>query len=347
MAIFEIDPLVDTRWGEFLARSPHASVFHTSAWLAALYRTYGHRPVVFTTSGPGAEIQNGIAGCHIHSWLTGRRIVSLPFSDHCDPLFSSIEECGKLLASLTEIGSRERAQYIELRPRSWDRTQWNGAAGFGPFKVFTYHTLDLRPSLAAIWDGFHKDCIQRKIRRAERERLSCTIGRDDSSIRDFYHLLVATRRRHGVPPQPLQWFRNLASFFGEDFQIFLAVTKGNQPIAGILALTIRNCVTYKYSCSDDAFRAVGGGAFLLWNLIQDAKARGMEELDLGRSDGTGLIAYKDRWGAERRELTYWRYPASGFKTNDDTMSSVSQAVLKRMPLSALALAGQILYKHVG
>ena len=346
MPFFEIDPLADPRWGEFLTHCPYSSVFHTTAWLTAIHRTYGYQPIAFTTSRHGADIQNGIVCCHIRSWLTGHRLISLPFSDHCDPLFSP-KECGNLLALLTEVGNRERARYIELRPRSWDLQQWDDASCFGSSMSFAHHKLDLRPTLAAIWEGLHKNCIQRKIRRAEREKLRCKIGRDDSTIREFYHLLVATRRRHGVPPQPIQWFRNLATCFGDALQILLAFQE-DRPIAGILALTNRRCVTYKYSCSNDAFRSLGGGPCLLWTLIQNAKARGMEELDLGRSDASGLVAYKDRWGAERTELTYWRYPAPpANRSGERGISIVSQAVLKRMPLSVLSLAGEILYKHVG
>lgn len=346
MPIFEIDPLIDCRWEEFLTRCPHSSVFHTTAWLTAMQRTYGYQPIVFTTSGPEAQIQNGIVSCHIRSWLTGRRVISLPFSDHCDPLFAS-KETGNLLALLAEVGDREHARYIELRPRCGELKQWDDASCFVPSRSFAYHKLDLRPPLESIWNGLHKDCIQRKIRRAEREKLRCEIGRDDSTIREFYHLLVATRRRHGVPPQPIRWFRNLAARFGDALQILLAF-KENHPIAGILALTHRSSVTYKYSCSDHAFRSLGGGPFLLWTLIQDAKTRGMEELDLGRSDETGLVAYKDRWGAERTELTYWRHPAPpASRSSESGISIVSQAVVKRMPLSVLSLAGDILYKHVG
>jgi CelD/BcsL family acetyltransferase involved in cellulose biosynthesis len=346
LPIFGIDPLTDGRWEEFLSRCPDSSVFHTTAWLKAMHRTYDYKPIVFTTSGPGGHIQNGIVCCHIRSWLTGHRVISLPFSDHCDPLFSP-DDCGNLLELLTEVGDRECARYIELRPLSWEPKQWDGASRFAPSRSFAYHKLDLRPDLTEIWKGLHKNCIQRKILRAEREKLRCEIGRDDSTIREFYRLQVATRRRHGVPPQPIRWFRNLAAYFGDALQIFLAF-KENHPIAGILALTNRRCVTYKYSCSNDAFRSLGGGPFLLWSLIKDAKARGMEELDLGRSDGTGLVAYKDRWGAKRTELTYWQHPAPlANRSSESRMSIVSHAVLKRMPFSVLSLAGEILYKHVG
>jgi hypothetical protein len=49
MSVYEIDPLLDPRWPEFLQRNPRASIFHTVGWLDALKRTYGYEPVAYTT----------------------------------------------------------------------------------------------------------------------------------------------------------------------------------------------------------------------------------------------------------------------------------------------------------
>src|ERR1700674_839023 len=91
IGIHKFDPLKDPRWPEFLHRHPDASIFHTPGWLEALRRTYGYQPVVFTTSPPTQELANGLLFCCIDSWFTGRRLVSLPFSDHCEPLTDNPE----------------------------------------------------------------------------------------------------------------------------------------------------------------------------------------------------------------------------------------------------------------
>src|SRR5215467_14482639 len=83
---YQLDPIKDLRWAALVEKHPHASVFHSVAWLQALRNTYGYEPVVFTTSPPHAELTNAMVFCRIESWLTGRRLVSLPFSDHCEPL---------------------------------------------------------------------------------------------------------------------------------------------------------------------------------------------------------------------------------------------------------------------
>src|SRR5690242_12893147 len=84
--VLAINPLVDDRWPEFIGRHPNASVFHSRGWLSALQSTYGYEPLAFTTSAPSEELKNALLFCVVRSWLTGSRLVSLPFSDHCDPL---------------------------------------------------------------------------------------------------------------------------------------------------------------------------------------------------------------------------------------------------------------------
>ena len=112
----EINPLADSRWGEFLHRHARASIFHTLGWLEALQRTYGYEPVVFTTSRPGEQLQDGVVFCRVKSWLVRQRLVSLPFSDHTEPLVSNQENLLKLLAFLAEGKVQGKWTSIELRP---------------------------------------------------------------------------------------------------------------------------------------------------------------------------------------------------------------------------------------
>src|SRR5579871_129345 len=116
MTVHELDPIHDRRWQRLLLAHPHASVFHTPAWLQALRDTYGYESVAFSTSEPGRELENGLVFCRVKSWLTGSRLVSLPFADHCQPLLERPADLAFLLAN---IESRSRAhgwKYIELRP---------------------------------------------------------------------------------------------------------------------------------------------------------------------------------------------------------------------------------------
>src|ERR1039457_4158770 len=208
-SICQFNPLNDPRWVPFLHQHPHASIFHTSEWLEALRRTYGYEPVAFTHSAPGTELRDAIVFCRVKSWLTGCRMVSLPFSDHCQPLVDREDSFQSLLSSLKSAFDREKWKYLEIRPLSWPVPAAESDLASSQGDRFHFHKLDLEPDLDSLLRGFHKSCIQRKIRRAERENLTYAEGRSRSLRDRFYSLLVATRRRPRLPPQPFQWFQNL------------------------------------------------------------------------------------------------------------------------------------------
>jgi hypothetical protein len=345
-AVCTLDPLTDQRWPEFVARHPQANIFHTPEWLQALHSTYGYKPIVFTTSDEG-ELSNGVVFCHVQSWLTGNRLVSLPFSDHCQPLAAG-DDLKAILRFLRDRRRAESLKYIELRPLS-DTGVFEGHSDFGLGEAFSFHTIDLRPDLETIYRGFHDSCVRRKIKKAEREKLSLESGHSKDLLDKFRHLLLLTRRRHKLPPQPAEWFSNLARCLDDKLTIHL-LSKDGSPAASILTLTHKNTLMYKYGCSDAQFHNLGGMPLLFWRAIQQGKQMGMEQFDLGRSapDDPGLVAFKGHLGAIASELKYYRDPAPREKkgSSQPRMRWARQA-LCRLPEPVLVGAGNLLYRHLG
>jgi CelD/BcsL family acetyltransferase involved in cellulose biosynthesis len=344
--VHRINPLEDPRWTTFIERHPRASVFHSAEWLDALRRTYGYEPIGVTTTAPGEDLTNAIVFCSVRSWLTGSRLVSLPFSDHCQPLVRSHEELRHLLANLEQGENGRTWNYVEIRPV--DRPG-QGEMYLQAAESFSLHRLDLGPSQEELLRGFHKDCVQRKIRRAEREGLLYEEGRSERLLQQFYHLLVLTRRRHGLPPPPLTWFRNLTAGMGDRLKIRLA-SKDGYPVASILTLRYNSTLMYKYGGSDKQFSSLGGMQLLLWKAISEAKRDGLLEFDLGRSDlgNQGLIDFKDRWGAARFELTYLRSPGRRSRLRfGGVVMRIAKHIVSRAPERLVATAGKALYRHLG
>jgi lipid II:glycine glycyltransferase (peptidoglycan interpeptide bridge formation enzyme) len=158
-----------------------------------------------------------------------------------------------------------------------------------------------------------------------------------------------TRRRHGLPPPPLDWFRNLRDCLGDQLKVRLASKEGIT-IAGILTIQYKNTLMYKYGGSDGKYHCLGGMHLLLWRTIQDGIRDGLVSLDLGRSDtdNVGLVTFKNRWGATCRPLTYLRYPSTQPSATSKVLKvPVVRWLLGRAPTQVLGRAGQILYKHMG
>jgi hypothetical protein len=324
-------------------------VFHTAGWLEALQRTYGYEPLAVTTSPPGADLENALVFCKVRSWLTGRRLVSLPFSDHCEPLVDDVQELATFCEWLRGEQREHHWRYAELRPARPAPTQ----AGFSVSETFFLHLLDLRPGPEALLAACHKDSVQRKIKRAQREGLTCLEGRSEELLRRFYRLLVMTRRRHQLPPQPFNWFRNLAACCRESLNVRIASQRGH-PVAGMITLQLRDTVVYKYGASDAAFHALGGMHFLFWKAIADACAEGRVTFDFGRSDPDqpGLLTFKDRWGAARVPVSYARCPASRPAASPvpkwrKWIDAYASRAFFHAPDGIRVAAGTLLYKHIG
>ena len=346
MKIQSLDPLSDPRWDELVAHHPSASVFHQRGWLEALARTYGYKPRVLTTAAEGEPLENGIAVCCVSSWMTGTRFVSLPFSDHCEPLLGDPVQLPEFIKWLRSECDLQKWRYVELRPLMQVQDEGHDLQ---PSSAYWFHELDIRPGLEEIFRGLHINSFRRKIERAEREQLSYEAGHSEQLFKEFYQLLLTTRRRHQMLPQPQAWFRNLLECMGEKLQISLT-RKDGVPIAAMLTIQHRSCVVYKYGCSDERFHSLGGMPFLFWKLVQNSKASGAERIDFGRTDlnNGGLIVFKDRLGASRKLLTYYRYSKTA-KRGVATLwgSRAVRHIFSFLPNAVSCAAGKVLYRHMG
>ena len=276
-------------------------------------------------------------------------MVSLPFSDHCEPLFSSGEDFRFLMSYLQADLEHQQWKYLEVRPMNGIFPSGGEEVGFGPSKRYFLHQMDLRPDLDQLFRSLDKSSIQRRIRRAERAGLVEKCGRSESLLKEFYSLFVLTRSRHMLPPQPFVWFRNLVDSLGERLEMRLAY-KDNVPIAPILTLKFRDKIVYKYGCSNPKFNYLGATPLLLWRTIQDGKAKGAVELDLGRSgeEDLGLVTFKNHWVRPASSIVYWRFPAPvALVTQEARRLRLAKFLFACMPESLLRATGELIYRHIG
>jgi lipid II:glycine glycyltransferase (peptidoglycan interpeptide bridge formation enzyme) len=346
MQLYELDPLSDPRWDDFVATHPRATAFHLSGWVAALAKTYGYRPVAISSARPGEAPADGAIFCEVTSRITGNRLVSLPFSDHVEPLLTEKVRGSEIARWMEMECISRRWKYVEIRSALVEESFHEQLTQSDSFWL---HSLDLTVSAEQLFRGLHKSCLQRRIRHAERQRLLCEKGSTGSLLDDFYKLLVMTRRRFRLLPQPRIWFQNLLGCMGKNAEILVARRDG-KAIAAILILRHRRAVIYKYGCSDEALHHLGGMPFLFWRMIEESKSAGAEILDFGRSelDNAGLIAFKDRFGARRTKLNYFRYPQESCKNETFARNlEIGRRVFAVLPGAISSTLGRFAYRHIG
>jgi hypothetical protein len=344
-----LDPLSDARWDNFIARHPNSSVFHQKGWLETLARTYRYTPLVFTTARPGDELKNGLVVCQVASWITGNRVVSLPFSDHCEPVANSDDDMKALICESQSALRGHGWRYLELRPIRQGFSEMARDLKFQPTGRFWRHVMDLRPDFSDLFRSFHKSSIQRRVKHADASGLVEKCGTTPELLRAFYHMLVLTRSRHNLPPAPFDWFQNLVECQGKALEIRVAY-KDAEPMAAILTLRFRQTAYFKYGASDARFNRFGATPWLLWRAIQAAKSSGALRFDFGRTqaDNPGLLAFKNHWVPRCEPLTYWRYPGADSEgSSGDWKVKTAKRVFSHLPLRLLVISGKLIYRHIG
>ena len=214
----------------------------------------------------------------------------------CEPLFDSPEEFQFLIQHFRTISRKNKWNYVELRPLSDEFGKIAEKEEYRSTSSYFSHRLDLQVETEKLFKSLDKDSMQRRIRRAERAGLTEECGRTSALLKDFYKMMVLTRKRHHIPPQPYAWFENLMPCLGEAFEIRVAY-KDRVPVASIITLRFKTTVYYKYGCSDARFNNLGATPLLLWRTIAEAKSKDATAFDFGRTEqeNASLVAFKDKW----------------------------------------------------
>src|SRR5260370_28840299 len=94
-----MDPVTHPGWDSLATAHPESSFFHSSAWARVLEETYGHRPFYFCRLRNG-QLEELLPVMEVSSVFTGRRGVSLPFTDFCFSLLAAEGDDGARLHDL-------------------------------------------------------------------------------------------------------------------------------------------------------------------------------------------------------------------------------------------------------
>lgn len=346
MRMCDIDPAVDSRWNAIVRTTETATIFHTAGWLEVIKRTYGWGCRVLAVVDDRGVVTGGVPYCITDSAISGRRIVSVPFSDHCPPVCETNSELSVLLRGLRQVAYVGGADSVQLRGlASGDLAR---REGWRLGERFLSHTVDLSDGIDAIERRYHKDCVLRKVRRAAREGVQIERGVCRELIDQFYALLVRTRRRHGYPPPPKRWFFNVAECVPQT-EYAVCFHQGTA-VAGVVTLRWNDTLHYKYGASDERYHHLGAMPLLYVEMIRRATEAGARKVDLGRTDlpNRSLAEFKQRFGGVPAMIQYWDHGSAGGTGGrlSAAVRELGRAAISRMPLSLLPSIGNALYPHI-
>lgn len=344
MDIQFIDPINLPSWDEGIRRFPQASFFHATAWAKVLSESYGYRPAYLTLMQAG-EMTALFPVMEVTSFLTGKRGVSLPFTDYCEALTPNREVSRVLLDVLKGEGRKRGWQYIELRGGS-------DYLGDAPAHAFFYtHKLDLLPGTAQMFKNF-RDSTRRNIKKAEKAGLHVQFESTLDALKEFYRLNCLTRREHGLPPQPWAFFENVFKHIILPGHGLVAnVIHESKVIASNVYFRFGEEVIYKYGASDKRYQNLRANNLLMWEAIKRYSEDGCSQLCFGRTEpwNEGLRQFKTGWGAREQILHYYRYDLakSAYVSLEQRMNGLATRLFSIMPIPLLKIMGRHLYRHAG
>ena len=338
-----IDPLQYPDWDSLLARHPQNCFFHGTAWARVLYETYGHRPFYFCRFSNG-QLEEMLPVMEVSSPLTGRRGVSLPFTDFCSPLPSGNNDQKGIYSVAMDYGRENHWRYLECR--SGNRS-WPGAT---PSMTFYGHVIDLNQVSESLFKNFDES-VRRGVRKAEKAGVQIEFSDNLESIQTFYSLHCQTRHRHGLPPQPFRFFKNICKHVLAEGRGFVATARlGHQPVAASVFFHDQRQSLYKFGASAYSFQHLRPNNLLMWAAIKQCAGRGFEYLHLGRTSlaNDGLRRFKLGFGAREEKIEYFKYDfvKQSFVTDVDRAESWVNRIFRCLPMPLLRLAGQMLYPHL-
>ncbi len=341
-SILKLSPS-DPRWIAFLDSSPRAGIFHYPAWSQLMAESYGYRPFIVALQTVEGTLSAAVPLMEINSPITGKRWVSLPFSDYCWPLYTGESTLIKLTNSILNLAANNQISSLELRGK------YPNLPTLKVSSRYVIHEIDLTPGEQTVWKRTHR-MHRRNIKIAQENDVRIRLGETPEHLVDFFRLHSTTRRRQGIPIQPWKYFKTMQHLlFDKGHGFLLLAYRQGLCLAGAIFLQSKETLTYKYGASLEDGLRYRPNNLLMWTAIQKGCEESLSRFDMGRTDleNTGLREFKSRWGANEMPLVYTRLNGRTNHTDDRKIMHYMHSVLQKSPTWVCRLAGELLYKHFG
>jgi len=336
------NPLQYPGWDDLLATNPAGSFFHTTNWARVLSECYQYTPHYFVAMN--GTLATLIPIMEVSSRLTGKRGVSLPFTDYSAPIFDAGADPRLALGLMVDHGKTAGWAYLEFR----DAAPF--LSGFPAASTYCGHVLDLSGGEEKVHSALG-DSTKRNIRKALRKGVTVRRLETEASVREFYRLNCLTRRSHGLPPQPYRFFlKVLEHVISKGLGLVFLAYHNDVAIAGNVYFHHGQGAIFKYGASDKAYQHLRASNLVMWEAIRWYCRHGYRSLCFGRTEleNHGLMRYKFGWGTTERTIKYYRYDfrTRGFVGANPSPPAICAKLFKILPIGISKAVGNGLYRHM-
>jgi len=306
-------------WSDYLGASGAGTVYHTLEWRAVLEGVFHYETHYSVCRNERGACVGILPLAFVKSWITGNRVVSLPFSQYGGPLVSDAQALECIVRHLREY-LNHGFEYVRFRPR--DQLDEHNSADSG-LKSLDYYTRCVIPLADRSEQDVRKSIlksrdIRRRINASSKEGIVVEIWKNSGEMDRMRDLMFQTCKKHGVPPYPPGLIKSISELFAAKRKavIFVARLSG-RIIATLVLFTVNKEGTYGYNFSDTKYLGFHPNHALLWAAIEWSIRNGLSAFDLGISSpqDNQLLLFKRRWGG------------SEFKVRDYFIASKDKSIL--------------------
>lgn len=350
-----IDPFSDTRWDKFVENHPRGWIVHLSGWKKVIESTFPHIKghYLALVDKDTNEIRAGLPVYEVRSWLTGNRLVSIPFATICDPLVSNTQQSEMLIAESIRLMNHLKFSHIEIRTLHADFLQDIQALSSDCY--YKNHYIDLFHGEEPIWKYLKNKTIGRWINKASNHKIKLKIAQTDSDFHEFYKLYARTRTRLGMPAQPYRFFKSIFDTFSpaRTIEITLAILE-DKTIASHLCFRFNHRFSVEAVGDDETYRHIGINHYLYWQEIRMACAEQYKIFDFGRTSihNPSLMDFKQRWGTTEADLCFYYFRHGMNKVSSMTHETsmfykLMRYLCQSTPDRVQPVLSRFCYRHLG
>ena len=334
----------DAEWTAFVQTHPDATLYHTLQWRDFIADVFGHTSR-YLVAQDGGRIAGVLPLFHIRVPLVGSKLISLPYDIGSGGALAESDAVEQQLATAAMALARElNVDYLELRHGS-------ARSALGSLGLRTQEpvlvsdmTLESEAAVAKRIASDHRKAVRKASSRGVTVRPAETL----QDFMSFYDVYLRVFRDFGTPPYAGRYFSELWQRLQPNggVKLFLAET-GGRCIGGLTMFCWQRTLVSKFAACLPEAVPLRAYAALYWRAIEFGLAGGYTRLSWGTSsrDQTGLIEFKERWGATTRPVVLYDLDVRGRAPDIASYydsGGLARRVWRTLPLGVTRAGGTVL-----
>ena len=331
-------------WDRFLSGHDDAVLYHTLAWRDFVQQVFRHKPYYLLCENEG-RITGILPMFLVHFPLLGSKLISMPYDIGAGgPLVTEVSAAPLLVERAMQLARELRTGYLQLRcAHKQDALAELGLEECEPV-ILSEIVLDDEKAVWARVERDHRKAMRKAARRG-------VVIREAASLEDcltFFSVYLHVFRDFGTPPYNREYFERLWHDLAgtKKVRLLLAEVEG-RCVGGLMMFAWGRNLTSKFAAVLPEAVSLRAYPALYGRAIEIGLEEGFGRLSWGTSsrDQTGLIEFKERWGAISNATAFYSLALTGSPPDIEKYydtEGLARRAWKRLPLSLTPLLGGLL-----